>query len=107
MTEPKQAEEKKSELRLEKEAVIDAPIEDVWKALTDPTELTRWFPLEARLLPFRPRAERRTPVADHRRRARQDRGSGRALRILLACLASGSLRQSVGGALARNLSRMI
>ena len=26
---------------------IDAPIEAVWKALTDAEELTRWFPLEA------------------------------------------------------------
>jgi len=26
---------------------VDAPIEDVWKALTDARELTRWFPLHA------------------------------------------------------------
>jgi len=26
---------------------VDAPLEDVWKALTDPRELTRWFPLHA------------------------------------------------------------
>ena len=51
MTEPKQSEEKKSEQRLEKEAVIDAPIENVWRALAEPTELTRWFPLEARVTP--------------------------------------------------------
>lgn len=31
------------EVRLE----IDAPIEAVWKALTDTEEITRWFPLEA------------------------------------------------------------
>ena len=33
MIEPKQAEETKKERRLEKEAVIDAPIDEVWKAL--------------------------------------------------------------------------
>ncbi|HXJ05862.1 MAG TPA: hypothetical protein VNH65_12235 [Candidatus Acidoferrum sp.] len=49
MTEPKQAEEKKSERRLEKEAVIDGPVEEVWKAPTDANELARWFPLEARV----------------------------------------------------------
>ena len=26
---------------------INAPIEAVWKALNDPVELVRWFPLEA------------------------------------------------------------
>jgi len=26
-------------------------MEEVWKALTDPTELTRWHPLEARVAP--------------------------------------------------------
>ncbi len=35
------------EARLE----IDAPIEAVWKALTDAEELMRWFPLEARVEP--------------------------------------------------------
>ncbi len=32
---------------VEAEIEIDAPIEAVWKALTDADELTRWFPLEA------------------------------------------------------------
>lgn len=30
---------------------IDAPVEAVWKALTDATELTNWFPPEARVKP--------------------------------------------------------
>jgi len=30
---------------------IAAPPEDVWKAITDPRELERWFPLEARVTP--------------------------------------------------------
>ena len=37
------------ETRIEIE--IDARIEAVWKALTDAEELTRWFPLEARVKP--------------------------------------------------------
>ena len=36
---------------IEKELEIDAPIEAVWKALTDAEELTNWFPLEARVKP--------------------------------------------------------
>jgi len=35
MTEPQQAKEQKKERRLEKEIEIDAPIEEVWKALKD------------------------------------------------------------------------
>jgi uncharacterized protein YndB with AHSA1/START domain len=34
---------------IEKEIEIAAPVEAVWKALTDATELTRWFPLEAQV----------------------------------------------------------
>ena len=30
---------------------IAAPVESVWKAITDPRELERWFPLEARVAP--------------------------------------------------------
>lgn len=30
---------------------IDAPVEDVWRALTDAEELTRWFPTSARVTP--------------------------------------------------------
>lgn len=30
---------------------IDAPVDAVWKALTDARELTRWFPLNARVRP--------------------------------------------------------
>lgn len=36
---------------VETELEIDAPIEAVWKALTDGDEMTRWFPLEARVEP--------------------------------------------------------
>lgn len=51
MTEPKQAKETKRERRLEREIEINASVEEVWKALTDAGELTRWFPLEARVTP--------------------------------------------------------
>jgi uncharacterized protein YndB with AHSA1/START domain len=51
MTEPKSADEKKKEVRLEREIELAAPIEEVWKALTDGKELARWFPLEARVTP--------------------------------------------------------
>lgn len=30
---------------------VDAPVEAVWRALTDPTELARWFPNRARVTP--------------------------------------------------------
>jgi uncharacterized protein YndB with AHSA1/START domain len=36
---------------VETELEISAPIEAVWKALTDGDEMTRWFPLEARVEP--------------------------------------------------------
>ncbi|HME11650.1 MAG TPA: SRPBCC domain-containing protein [Candidatus Acidoferrum sp.] len=36
---------------LRREIEIAAPVEEVWKALTDPQELTKWFPLEARITP--------------------------------------------------------
>ena len=36
---------------IEVEMTIDAPPEAVWKALTDPGELTRWFPLSAAVEP--------------------------------------------------------
>ena len=36
---------------IEIEIPVDAPPEAVWKALTDPDELARWFPLEARVEP--------------------------------------------------------
>ncbi|MGB9463727.1 MAG: SRPBCC domain-containing protein [Candidatus Acidiferrum sp.] len=51
MTEPKPAEEQKKERRIEREIEIAVPIEEVWRALTDGKELTRWFPLEARVTP--------------------------------------------------------
>lgn len=34
-----------------KEVTIQAPVEAVWKALTDARELTQWFPLNARVTP--------------------------------------------------------
>lgn len=36
---------------IEKVIELDAPVEAVWKALTDGKELARWFPLEARVTP--------------------------------------------------------
>jgi uncharacterized protein YndB with AHSA1/START domain len=36
---------------VEAEIEIDAPVERVWRALTDADELIRWFPLEARVEP--------------------------------------------------------
>jgi uncharacterized protein YndB with AHSA1/START domain len=37
--------------KIEKRIEISAPIETVWKALTDAEELMRWFPLDARSSP--------------------------------------------------------
>lgn len=37
--------------KIEKQIELAAPAETVWKMLTDPGELTRWFPLEARVEP--------------------------------------------------------
>lgn len=36
---------------IEKTIEIDAPMSAVWKALTDAEELTKWFPLEAKVTP--------------------------------------------------------
>ncbi len=36
---------------IEQQYRIEAPVDAVWKALTDADELTRWFPLEARVDP--------------------------------------------------------
>ncbi|MFZ0633907.1 MAG: SRPBCC domain-containing protein [Candidatus Acidiferrales bacterium] len=36
---------------VEKQIELNAPIEAVWKTLTDPAELVRWFPLEAKVTP--------------------------------------------------------
>jgi uncharacterized protein YndB with AHSA1/START domain len=51
MTEANQAAAAKREMRVEREIEIAAPVEEVWKALTDSKELARWFPLEARVTP--------------------------------------------------------
>jgi len=37
--------------KIDKEIVLDASPETVWRMLTDPHELTRWFPLEAGVVP--------------------------------------------------------
>lgn len=37
--------------RFEMAIDIDAPVDAVWSALTEAEELTRWFPLEARVVP--------------------------------------------------------
>lgn len=36
---------------VERTVTLDAPVDAVWKALTDAQELTRWFPLEAEVRP--------------------------------------------------------
>jgi uncharacterized protein YndB with AHSA1/START domain len=36
---------------VEREIVVRVPVEVVWQALTDPTELCRWFPLRAEVTP--------------------------------------------------------
>jgi uncharacterized protein YndB with AHSA1/START domain len=36
---------------IEKEVALDASPEQVWRMLTDPQELARWFPLEASVVP--------------------------------------------------------
>lgn len=51
MSETDGAAKGKKETRVEREVELNAPVEEVWKALTDPEELKRWFPLEARVTP--------------------------------------------------------
>jgi uncharacterized protein YndB with AHSA1/START domain len=51
MTEAAKPEKNKTERRLEKTIEIAAPVDEVWKALTDSKELVNWFPLEARVTP--------------------------------------------------------
>src|SRR5262245_13668170 len=36
---------------VERSIDIDAPVNAVWRALVDPVELKRWFPLDARVTP--------------------------------------------------------
>lgn len=36
---------------LRKEIEIAAPVDEVWRVLTEPSELAKWFPLEARVTP--------------------------------------------------------
>ena len=51
MPEVKRAEETVKERKLEREVMLEAPVDKVWKALTDAQELKKWFPLEARVTP--------------------------------------------------------
>lgn len=37
--------------QVEREILLDATVESVWRALTDPIELVRWFPLRAQVRP--------------------------------------------------------
>lgn len=48
MTEPEEGRDTRS---VSHEVEIDAPVERVWRALTEAEELERWFPLEARVVP--------------------------------------------------------
>jgi uncharacterized protein YndB with AHSA1/START domain len=41
----------KRKRRLEKQTEAAASPAEVWQALTEPAELTKWFPLEARVTP--------------------------------------------------------
>ena len=51
MSDTQQPSVEKKERRLEKQIEVAASPAEVWKALTDPAELARWFPLEARVTP--------------------------------------------------------
>jgi uncharacterized protein YndB with AHSA1/START domain len=51
MSESGKLERTKTEYRLEKSIELNASPDQVWNALTNPTELVKWFPLEARLTP--------------------------------------------------------
>jgi uncharacterized protein YndB with AHSA1/START domain len=42
---------RREEKKIVKQIEIDAPVEAVWRALSNPAELTRWFPLEASVEP--------------------------------------------------------
>ncbi len=46
-----QAKAESTKRTIQKEIEITVPLEAVWKALTDPDTLTRWFPLQARVTP--------------------------------------------------------
>ncbi len=48
---PNRAEAGPKERSFETTLVLDATVEEVWRALTDAQELTNWFPLEARITP--------------------------------------------------------
>jgi uncharacterized protein YndB with AHSA1/START domain len=49
MTETKGVEETKQKRRIQEDTEIAAPMDEVWKALTEPKELVEWFPLGARV----------------------------------------------------------
>jgi uncharacterized protein YndB with AHSA1/START domain len=48
-----EAQGEQKRLVIEKQIEIAAPVEAVWKAITDGGELSRWFPLEARVEPWK------------------------------------------------------
>jgi len=51
-TEEKPGDQSNSKTRsVEKTIIINAPVSEVWKALTEAEELTRWFPLQAEVNP--------------------------------------------------------
>ncbi len=83
---------------LEKAIRVDAPIETVWKAISDGKEMARWFTLDARITPgtgtedagriwlsFGPGMEGEAPLAafdEHRRLGWvEDHGSGRRMTV--------------------------
>jgi len=79
--------------KIEKQIELSAPAETVWKMLTDPGELMRWFPLEARVEPGKngkislswgPGYEGNAPIEvwePNRRLAWADSSSGQPVRV--------------------------
>src|SRR5712691_11384894 len=52
MTQAKSASaSRQQERKIKREIELNAPVKEVWKAVTEPEELKRWFPLEARVVP--------------------------------------------------------
>lgn len=51
-------EKAKIEKKIVREIEINSAVEEVWRALTDPDELAKWFPLEARVTPASGEAKR-------------------------------------------------
>jgi uncharacterized protein YndB with AHSA1/START domain len=51
MAQVERAEAKKTERRLEKQIELAVSTDEVWKLITEPDGLAKWFPLEARVTP--------------------------------------------------------